>query len=143
MIALGFQVATALDPEYMTETDLLITPRLAALSLLSSRRSFWEVHALTVGFAMDSVGESPAQVVERLASHEGLSRWFFDDEFLRYLARQDVETSRSGLVRAAAVIEAGLDRVALQEAQFGTVKIDYCVRQCGNNIQCLQECLNS
>lgn len=143
VISLGPRVATALDPENWAVTDLPVTPRLGALSLLSSRGSFWEAHALTVAFAIDSVGEYPLAVVGRLASQERLSRWFSNDEFLRYYRNQDLETSHSALIRAAELIESGLDRAALQDAQFGTVKIDYCVQHCGDDIRCLQQCLNS
>jgi hypothetical protein len=143
VIALRSPVAAALDPENLAKTDLSITPRLAALSVLSSRRSFWEVHALTVGFAMDSIGPDAHQVVQMLTSGESLSRWFSNDEFLRHLERENVETTRSGLVRAAELIEIGVDGIALHEAQFGTVMTEYCVRQCGDDIICLQRCLNS
>lgn len=143
LIALRSEVATALTPENLVATDLSVTPRWAALSLLSSQPSFWEAHVVTVAFAMDNVGENPSDVVEMLASRERVSNWFYDDQFLGYLSRQYIATSRSGLVRAAEVIESGLNKIALRQAQFGTVLIEYCVQQCQSDIQCLQRCLNS
>lgn len=141
MIALRSQVAAALNPEQLATTDLEITPMAAALCLLSSQSSLWEAHSLTVGFAMDTAGGELPRVAERLASRERLSMWFNDSEFVRYCEHQQVETTQPGLIRAAEYIESGLDPEALHEAQLGIVKFDYCTKQCGDDLQCLAQCV--
>lgn len=141
MIALRSQVAAALDPEQLATMDLEITPMAAALCLLSSQSSLWEAHALTVAFAVDAVGEDLPRVAERLASRQRLSAWFNDSDFVRYCDRQQVKTTYPGLIRAAEYIESGLDPEALHEAQLGIVKVDYCTKQCGDNLKCLAQCV--
>jgi hypothetical protein len=141
MIALRSQVAAALDPEQLATIDLEITPKAAALCLLSSRPSLWEAHALPVAFAMDTVGADLPRIAERLASRERLSTWFNDSDFVRYCERQQVKTSQPGLIRAAEYIESGLDPEALREAQLGIIQFDYCTKQCGEDPHCLAQCI--
>jgi hypothetical protein len=143
MIALRSQIAAALAPEQLAITGLDVTPRAAALCLLSSQSSLWEAHALTVGFAVDSADDDPSQAVEMLTDRESLSSWFDDSEFLRYFERQHVNTTRLALVRAAEFIETGLDQEALKQAQLGIVRTNYCDQRCKGDLKCLAQCLLS
>jgi hypothetical protein len=142
LIAWGSDTAEALDPSQLVNLEIELPPTLAALSLLSSRTSFWEVHALVVGFAIDIVGEAdPDRVMAELSNKESISQWFEDQEFLRYIDNQDVETGNAGLVMSAMVIDSALTADALRSAQFSSTKIRFCQMRCGSDRQCMLRCL--
>src|SRR5258708_5094322 len=144
LIEWGSAAAEVLDPSQLVSLETGITPTLAVLSLLSSRRAFWETHALVVGYAMDMVREAdPDRVMAELSSRANIRQWFEDEDFRSYVDDQHVETGPAGLIVSAAVIDSALTGDALHSAQFGTVKIDYCRRLCGEDLQCMLRCLAS
>jgi hypothetical protein len=144
LIAWGSSTAGVLDPSQRVNLEVEVTPTLAALSLLNSRRAFWETHALVVGFAIDMVGEAdPYRVTAELDSKENIRQWFDDQDFQGYVDNQYVETEHAGLVVSATVIDSTITSDALRSAQFGTVKIEYCMRVCGDDQQCVLRCLAS
>lgn len=144
LIAWGSSAAGVLDPSQLVNLEVEMTPTVAALSLLSSRRAFWETHALVVGFAMDMVGAGdPYRVMAQLDNKENIHQWFQDQDFRGYIDNQYVETEQSGLVASAMVIDSAISRDALRSAQFGTVKIEYCISVCGDDQQCIFRCLAS
>lgn len=145
LIAWGAANTQVFDPPQLVDLNVEMTPALAALSLLSSRRALWEIHALIVGFAMDMVGEAdPERVMAELRRKENIRQWFEDDDFLGYTDDvRDVETEPAGLVIAARIIDSAIAGDALRSAQFGTVKIEYCMKLCDDDQQCLLRCLTS
>lgn len=144
LLALGPEIAEALDPPRLTALQLPLTPGLAALSMLTSRQAFWEAHVLVVGFAMGRVdGADPAGVVAALSGRDGVSEWFEDSEFLSYAGEQSIATTHDGLIVASHIIDGTVQHDALRQAQFGTVKINYCRQRCGDNWTCMVQCLNS
>src|SRR5215472_13510739 len=144
LLALGPEISEALDPTQLAGLQLPPTPRLAALSLLTSRQSLWEAHVLVVGFAMDNVGsDDPPQVMAQLSSRRGVGEWFENDVFINYTEDQRVDTTPNRLLIASRIIDDAVQRDALHDAQFGTVKINYCRQRCGEDWTCMVQCMNS
>jgi hypothetical protein len=142
LIEWGAANGEVLDPAQLANLEVGITPTLAALSVLSSRRAFWETHALVVGFAMDMVGEAdPDEVMAALSNKEYIHQWFDDQSFRVYVDGQYVETEHAGLVTAALVIDNALARDALRSAQISTVTVQYCQSRCGGDQRCMLRCL--
>jgi hypothetical protein len=142
LIAWGSDTAQALDPSQLANLEIEIPPALAALSFLTSRTSFWEVHALVVGFAMDMVGAAdPDRVMAELSNKESISQWVQDQEFQRYVDHQDVETGNAGLIMSAMVIDNALTADALRSAQFSSTKIRFCQIRCNGRPPCVLRCL--
>jgi hypothetical protein len=142
LIEWGSANGQVLDPAQLANLEVEITPTLAALSFLSSRRAFWETHALVVGFAMDMVGEAdPDRVMAVLSNKEYIGQWFDDQVFRGYVDEQYVQTEPAGLVMSALVIDNALARDALRSAQFGTARVHYCQGLCRGEPQCMLRCL--
>ncbi len=145
LAGLGSSVFQAVEPTTLAELDVPLSSAVACLAFLSSARSFWDAHSLVIGYAMDTVSGDAAETEldQFLSQRDGLVSWIADGAVLAYSEQVRLETPLAVLNRAAAIIDAGLDRAGYRDAQVTSVRILYCHRRCGEDVACFRECLHS
>lgn len=141
----GLSVFRAVEPTTLVELGTPVSSALACLAFVSAARPFWDTHSLVVGYAMDSLGGDVGEpeLDGFLDQRASMAAWIDDADVRSYTDRARLDTPLPVLARAADIIDAGLERGGYRAAQLTSVRILYCRRQCGDDLGCFRQCLNS
>lgn len=138
LINQGPRLSEILSPKSLSGRDS-ISPGIAALSFLSARQEIWNAHCLMLGFARKGITDR-SMLKRRLEAHSP-SGWLDDVGFRDFVQEALHVPLEDQLATALLLIEKALDRDSLVQAQLDSVKINYCLNRCADNIECLKECL--
>lgn len=130
------------SPSRLADEEEEITPGLAALSFLSSRKDFWRPHCLLVEFAIASTGTPMDEIAIRSKLHEhALEKWPYEGPFLDYLEYHPYALPKDRLRLTFNLIAQAISPRAMEDAQAATLKILACLDECDHDVVRFNECL--